>query len=82
MIELVANIAGLVGMIVGLVLILISLAHRTKEEPMVGSMNPRHWKPLWEMQSWFTPRGFKLHIIAWGLFLCGNTIMIVQNLIL
>ncbi len=82
MIEHVASIAGLVGMIVGLVLILTSLACRTKEHPPLASMNPRHWKPLWKMRSWFTPRGFKFHLIGWGLFLCGNTMMIVQYLIL
>lgn len=82
MIELVANIAGLVGMVVGIMFVLISLAHRTKEAPRVGSMNPRHWKPIWRMRAWFTPRGFKFHLIGWGLFLCGNTFKIVQYLIL
>lgn len=64
-------------MLVGIGLALGALAYRTGKHPPIPTWNPRRWKPIWRMREWFTPGGFRMHLIGWGLFFVGDALMIV-----
>lgn len=59
--------------ILGGVLFFASAMFRTPEAPPFGSLNPRHWKPMWnrEMRTWFRPPGYTLMVGGWALFVIG-----------
>ena len=68
------KIAPLGFMLIGLVFIIISQKMRTVNHPPVPSFNVKHWKPIWMMKDWFTPKGFKFHMTGWTLFIIGAII--------
>ncbi len=49
---------GLALLLIGIVLWVLALRHRSPEAPSMGSLStyhPRHWKPIWKQRSWFSP---------------------------
>ena len=46
--------------IVGIILMVLSCSHRTKNYPYNTFWNPKYFKPWWMHRDWFTPKGFKL----------------------
>lgn len=62
-------ISAFVTEFTGLSLAIAALFYRTREHPEMPSLNPRTWIPLWKMRSWFTPKGYKLHLTGWSLFI-------------
>jgi hypothetical protein len=70
-------IVGGVLFLAGLVLVLIALGHRTSEAPRWPSFNPRDWKPVWKMQDWFDPIGYKLNLAGFVLMMLGVISQIV-----
>ena len=66
----------------GLAIITLSLLYRTNDAPrlsMRSAYHPRNWKPIWKVQSWYTPRGFKLHLLGWGLFFIGVGLRLLEG---
>jgi hypothetical protein len=64
---------------VGLGMVLTALRYRTPACPPVPSFNPRQWKPVWKMQDWFEPKGYRLHLIGWELTSAGCILLIIAS---
>lgn len=63
-------IAGLIFMVSGMVLALLSLREKKAEAPSFPSFNPRLWfTPIWKQKEWFTPSGYRKY--ALGALLIG-----------
>jgi hypothetical protein len=52
-------------LVIGLVLVVIAQRHRMADHPQIISFNPRDWKPIWRMQNYFDPIGFRLNLVGW-----------------
>lgn len=63
--------------ITGVTLAIVALKYRTPEHPEIPSWNPRNWRPIWTVRSWYTPRGFKMQLIGWTMFTVGVAIDLV-----
>lgn len=62
--------------IAGIVCLTFSLRYRTEEHPGI-SFNPRNWKPVWKMQSWFTPKGYWLNLIGVNMLVLASTLGLI-----
>jgi hypothetical protein len=54
-------------LVAGLVLYLYAYRERTESCPDMPSWNPKHWKPVWMMKDWFSPKGYRLNLVGSGL---------------
>ena len=67
---------GLALLLIGIVLWVLALRHRSPEAPSMGSLStyhPRHWKPIWKQRSWFSPQGYRYYLV-------GTTFIVVGGL--
>ncbi|MDF1545475.1 MAG: hypothetical protein P1R58_10270 [bacterium] len=53
---------------------------RTEEHPPFGSLNPKNWVPLHKMKRFYTPRGYRYHVVGWSLFYLNGALMIYYYL--
>jgi hypothetical protein len=68
---------GAVVSLTGLGMVLAALRQRTPAHPPVPCFNPRYWRPIWRMQDWYTPTGFRLHLAGWIALDVGCILMII-----
>jgi hypothetical protein len=69
---------GVALFLIGLVMALSAQRYRTPQCPPIPSFNVKHWKPIWRMQDWFTPKGYRLHLYGWLIALLGIVIAHVR----
>jgi hypothetical protein len=63
-------IAAFVLELVGIALMLFSWGNRTSAHPGV-TFNPKHWKPIWRMKEFYTPRGYWMQLVGGALLAAG-----------
>ena len=78
LLELLLNVVSLSGILIGLTIVIIAQTMKSPSHPPVPSFNVKHWKPVWLMKDWFTPKGFKYHITGWTIFTVGILIQVFQ----
>lgn len=64
-------ILALLTEIAGIVLVIMSFFNRTDKHPGGPKMNPKYWRPIWMMREWYTPRGYRFHLVGWSIFTVG-----------
>jgi hypothetical protein len=67
--RLIGCFMGLAG---GALFFYAGLFQRAPGAPHMPTFNVRMWKPMWKQRDWFTPLGFKLYWIGYGLFAVGG----------
>jgi hypothetical protein len=74
-------IAGLVFMVSGIVLTLMSLREKKAGSPRLPSFNPRLWfTPIWKQREWFTPSGYRKYMLGALLIGLGAFMSLVTSL--
>ena len=66
-----------ISMIIGIGLTLSALRYKSDEHPGLLSFNPRNWKPVWRMRSWFSPRGYWLNLIGISMIVLSSVLALV-----
>lgn len=78
MFETILNKIWAVATLLGIALVIWSLFYRTEAHPGTPSFSPRDWRPIWKTRSWYTPMGYKLHILGWSIFGLGAVISLYR----
>lgn len=73
-------LVGPVLVVAGALVLLLTLRLRRSDAPGVASPNPADWKHagILGLNS-FTPRGQKLYLVGWTLFLLGVMLSAIRN---
>lgn len=69
--------AGGAIFLIGIGFVLAALRHRTPVHPPVPCFDPRQWRFVWNMQDWYTPKGFRMQLIGWEAVSIGCILMII-----
>jgi hypothetical protein len=72
---------GTALLVVGLVLVMLAMRHRTASHPPIPSSDVKHWKPIWRMQDCYTPVGYKLQLVGW-ITVCGAAMLLAAGFLM
>ncbi len=70
----VLHIIAYVLFIGGFSIMVYTIKYRTDKCPTISTNNPIDWISFWKMRSWYTPLGFKLHLL-------GGCLMILSSVL-
>lgn len=74
-------LTGSIALVVGVVSVIVSMFHCTEKSPNLLSLSgwhPRNWRPIWRMQEWYNPLGYRLHLIGFTLIIAGAMLRLVS----
>jgi len=77
----VLSLIGLVFILTGIVMMFVVMNHRSPQHPFEsGSTRARDlFRPIWMTRDWFTPNGFRLHLLGHVLLVLGCLMMPVYH---
>jgi hypothetical protein len=73
----VLSLISLILLLTGIVMVFVAMNHRSPQHPF-ESGNSRAcdvFRPIWMTRNWFTPPGFRLHLL-------GNLLLVLACLIM
>jgi hypothetical protein len=75
----VLSLVSLILLLTGIVMIFVAMNHRSPQHPFEsGSTRARDlFRPIWMTRDWFTPPGFRLHLLGYLLLALACLIMSV-----
>lgn len=73
------SLISLLLIITGVTLTFVAMNYRSPNHPFELRGDSNTFRPIWKQRHWFTPRGYRLHILGYILLAVGSSMFPIYH---